>query len=334
MKRLLTYIVLGGASLGLALAQAPDQPKPPADAPPAPAPVPAPEAPGRPGKPPLPKVPMETRTFLGVATGPVDPSLRAQLSIPRGTGLTVHDVDKESPAGKALQQHDILTKYNDQILVSHDQLAVLVENSKNGDSVNLTLIRSGKEQTVSVTLAEHEVPVRPEGRPMMGFHPWMQGGEPWREGLERGREGLERGEQQLRDARQRMEEMQRGMSGPKEGEGRMMNRPGGDPGQNQNQGPSRREPGREARQTSTVRNATWVQDQVSLNLIENSDGRNLTITDDGKEVFRGPVNTDEEKTKVPEAYRESFQRLETQLKPGRGPEAAGAGTGKAPESVL
>jgi serine protease Do len=332
MKRLLTYIVLGGASLGLALAQAPDQPKPPADAPPAPAPAPAPEAPGRPDKPPLPKIPMEKRTFLGVATGPVDPSLRAQLSIPRGTGLTVHDVDKESPAGKALQEHDILTKYNDQILVSHEQLAVLVENSKSGDVINLTLIRSGKEQTVAVTLAEHEVPVRPEGRPMMGFHPWMQQhgrgmqpGEPWRE-------GGERGDPQPRDGRQRMEDMPRRPEGAKDGDGRMMNRPGGDPGQNQNQGPSRREPGREVRQTNTVRNATWVQDQVSLNLIENSEGRNLTITDDGKEVFRGPVNTDEEKTKVPEAYRESFERLESQLKSGRGPEAAAAG--KAPEEVL
>ena len=328
MKRLLTYIVLGGASLGLALAQAPDQPKPPADAPPAPAPVPAPEAPGRPGKPPLPKVPMETRTFLGVATGPVDPSLRAQLSIPRGTGLTVHDVDKESPAGKALQQHDILTKYNDQILVSHDQLAVLVENSKNGDSVNLTLIRSGKEQTVSVTLAEHEVPVRPEGRPMMGFHPWMQqNGRGMQPGDAWG-EGGERGEPQRGEGRQRMEDMPRRPEGPKDGDGRTMSRPEGSPGENQN----RREPGRELRQTNTVRNATWVQDQVSLNLTENSEGRNLTITDDGKEVFRGPVNTDEEKTKVPEAYRESFQRLETQLKPSRGPESAAAG--KPPEEVL
>jgi len=277
---------------------------------------------------------METRTFLGVATGPVDPSLRAQLSIPRGTGLTVHDVDKESPAGKALQEHDILTKYNDQILISHEQLAVLVENSKSGDAVNLTLIRGGKEQTVSVTLAAHEVPIRPEGRPMMGFHPWLQGGEPWREGLERGREGLERGreglergEQQLREARQRMEEMQRRMDGgPKEGEGRMMNRPGGDEGQN------RRESGRETRQSTTMRNATWVQDQVSLNLTENGEGRNLTITDGGKEVFRGPVNNDEEKAKVPEAYRESFKRLESQLNPERKREAAA--TGKAPEPVL
>jgi C-terminal processing protease CtpA/Prc len=102
---------------------------------------------------------MEKRTFLGLATGPMDPSLRAQLGIPRGTGITIHHVDKDSPSGKVLQEHDVLTKFNDQILVSHDQLAVLVENSKPGDNVSLTIFRGGKEQTVTVTLSSFRAPV-------------------------------------------------------------------------------------------------------------------------------------------------------------------------------
>lgn len=248
---------------------------------------------------------MEKRTFLGVATGPLDPTLRAQLGIPRGTGITIHHVDRESPAGKSLQEHDIVTKFNDQILVSHEQLAVLVENSKPGDNVSLTIIRGGKEQAVTITLAEHEVPVRPEGFPHMGFHPWMVPGR-----------GMNPAEQEMREARERMqmhsEGMNRRMDPPRESQGPERGRP--EPVRPEGD-PNRRSSSRETRSSGFVRNSTWVQDQVSLNLIENAEGRNLTVTDGGKEVFRGPVNSDEQKAKVPEAYQEAFKRLDSQLKP-------------------
>jgi len=246
---------------------------------------------------------MEKRTFLGVATGPLDPTLRTQLGIPRGTGITIHHVDRNSPAGKVVQEHDIVTKFNDQILVSHEQLAVLVENSKPGDSVSLTIIRGGKEQAVTVTLAEHEVPVRPEGFPNMGFQPWMVPGP-----------GHEFG--QSTDARiSRADAIARGWHasshGPAQGRaGTRSTGAGASAGD-----PNQRSSSRDTRSSGFVRNSTWVQDQVTLNLIENPEGRNLTVTDAGKEVFRGPVNSDEEKAKVPAPYQDAFKRLESQLKP-------------------
>jgi hypothetical protein len=77
------------------------------------------------------------------------------------------------------------------------------------------------------------------------------------------------------------------------------------------------------RRPNVVRHSTWVQDQVTIHLEETPEGRKLTITDAGKEVFRGPLNNEEERGKVPEAYREAVERLEAQLRPARPEEPRG-----------
>jgi len=103
-------------------------------------------------------MPMEKVTFLGVETGRVSPTVAAQLGIPERTGLTVLGVIDESPAAGVLQKHDVLTKFNDQILVNEGQLAVLVRAQKPGDEVSISFLRGGKETKARVKLAEHEVP--------------------------------------------------------------------------------------------------------------------------------------------------------------------------------
>lgn len=116
-------------------------------------------------------VEMEKVAYLGVETMPVDPTVAAQLSLPRDTGLAVRRVAEGSPAASLLQKHDILTRLDDQILIDMRQLSVLVRNHKTGDEVKLTLIRGGKETTVKAKLGEREVPklAMDEGRPMMQF---------------------------------------------------------------------------------------------------------------------------------------------------------------------
>lgn len=57
-----------------------------------------------------------------------------------------------------LQEHDILLKMDDQILVNLEQLSVLVRGKKKGDEVILTYLRGGKESKANVILGEHEVP--------------------------------------------------------------------------------------------------------------------------------------------------------------------------------
>ncbi len=118
---------------------------------------------------------------------------RHQLNLPKGTGLVVMYVDKDSPAGAAgIQQDDVIEKLDDQILVNGPQLAVLVRDKKAGESVTLTIIRGGQSLTVTAKLAEKELPVLDDGE-QPGFMPvpqaWngaftpMDGGGGWQRGV-------------------------------------------------------------------------------------------------------------------------------------------------------
>jgi serine protease Do len=104
------------------------------------------------------EVEKEKVAFLGVQTAPVSRTLATQLGLPRGTGLVVTELVDDSPAATSLQEHDILTKLDDQILVGQQQLSVLIRNKKQGDEVTLTVFRGGKESKVKVKLGEREVP--------------------------------------------------------------------------------------------------------------------------------------------------------------------------------
>ena len=100
----------------------------------------------------------EKVAFLGVETMPVGRTVAAQLGLPRDTGLVVRRVSEGSPAAGLLQEHDVLTKLDDQILIDMHQLSVLVRSRKAGDEVKLTYVRGGKEITTKAKLGEHEVP--------------------------------------------------------------------------------------------------------------------------------------------------------------------------------
>lgn len=101
---------------------------------------------------------METVTFLGVQTAPADRTLAEQLGLQKDTGLVVVEVVPDSPAAGILKPHDVLLKFNDQLLINPFQFSVLVRNQKEGDEITLTYLRSGKQATAKVKLGKHEVP--------------------------------------------------------------------------------------------------------------------------------------------------------------------------------
>ena len=104
------------------------------------------------------KMEKEMVTFLGVEAQPVSTTLTVQLGLPKGAGLVVTHVAPDSAAAGALQEHDILLKLDDQLVVEGRQLSVLVRNHKEGDEVTLTYVRGGKQATAKVKLGQHEVP--------------------------------------------------------------------------------------------------------------------------------------------------------------------------------
>lgn len=109
----------------------------------------------------------EKAAYMGVATTFVDGALRHQVKLPRGMGLIVQYVQKDSPAAQAgVQVNDILEKLDDQWLVDLQQMAVLVRSHKPGDRVTLSIIRGGERLSLPVKLGEKELPVLEENGAM------------------------------------------------------------------------------------------------------------------------------------------------------------------------
>lgn len=91
--------------------------------------------------------------FLGVVTTHIQDELRDQLGLPFGSGLALSFVSPESPAEKAdLQRGDIIFKLDDQLLFNPQQLASLVRGHKPEDAVVISVLRKGRQFTLSAAL--------------------------------------------------------------------------------------------------------------------------------------------------------------------------------------
>lgn len=104
---------------------------------------------------------LKEETFLGISTHSVDAALAAQMELPPETGLVVVQIAPDSPAAAVLKPLDLITRFDDQILIEPRQLGVLVRSKKEGDEVKLTLFRAGKKQTVTVKLTKKLMPPLP-----------------------------------------------------------------------------------------------------------------------------------------------------------------------------
>jgi hypothetical protein len=99
--------------------------------------------------------------WLGISTMEASEALSSQLELEPGVGLVITYVVPDSPAAKAgLQKNDVLTRFDEQSLVHPAQFRKLVRVRKEGDTVNLVYYRSGKRQKVSVTLGKTKAETR------------------------------------------------------------------------------------------------------------------------------------------------------------------------------
>jgi hypothetical protein len=105
----------------------------------------------------------QPQAYIGIVTAPVPAELTAQLGLPEGFGLLVQDVLPDSPAKAAgLAKYDVLKTFNDQQLVNPDQLSALVRSAGKDKEINLTLMRKGQEQRVTVKVGERSVAEHPD----------------------------------------------------------------------------------------------------------------------------------------------------------------------------
>jgi hypothetical protein len=112
--------------------------------------------------------PAEAQPYAGVNLGYLSDKVRAehsQAAIPAGLGVLVGFVDPTGPAAGKIEEGDILTRLDDQILVNTSQFQSLVRLRKAGDTIKLTLVRGAEVQVAEVKL-EARVPKAFASRPV------------------------------------------------------------------------------------------------------------------------------------------------------------------------
>jgi hypothetical protein len=252
--------------------------------------------------------------YVGLSVTPTNPETRAQLKLGDGVGLTVMDVAAQSPAADAgLQRLDVIHRLNDQLLVNQQQLSTLIRLHGSGQEVTLHLFRAGEARDVKVTIGKTQRLVRPHGwrqqirfapggvevvplEPRRGDRPRWAANDPdadaRRQHIERQMDRLRRElkeNEALQDAqRQEIERKLLLMH-------RQMNAVRGD-----------------APAGGNVTHAMRINDgEHDIEIRTTDDDKHLKVTDAaGEIVFEGPINTDEQRAKVPAEVMEKIEKFE------------------------
>lgn len=108
-----------------------------------------------------------TRGWLGVYIQRLTPEMAETLSVPGKKGAVVADVTKDGPAEKAgLRSGDVIVAFDGKAVGDEHELPNLVASTKPGRTIDIKVIREGKEMTIPVTIAEMEgEPSRRAGGP-------------------------------------------------------------------------------------------------------------------------------------------------------------------------
>ena len=258
--------------------------------------------------------------FIGVVTSPLGEAVRAQTTLPEDVGLSVDVVSPDSPAAKAgLKAHDILAKYDDQLLCAAVQLSALVKRTGTGNKATLIVLRGGKELPIEVTVGEHaaQATFKVEGLNIAVGQPGQPGGP-------RDVAGQPLAPEVIR----LIEEMGVKAGGVVFGEqyGFAVPAPGVDaPVLPQSSGPNDT-PQVQRNQRIVLVNPNVQSQSQSVSIVANDDGRvelretngkrTVTILDkSGAQQYSGPLDTQEDREKIPAELRSRVEQAEASAGP-------------------
>ncbi len=275
--------------------------------------APAPPAPPAPPGQPAPESsqdrrPKEPVTYLGVETSDVPRVLSEQLGLARGFGVVVDYVVPDGPAAAAgVKESDILKMLNDQILTGPEQLGKLVRSFPEGTNITLTVLRKGAESKITVKLGKHEVRAR---HGMNGFDKHWNFGDGDFGMLGNLRDLQDLGNSQKEIIRDAVERARHEVERAKDDVMRAKD--------------VARRAMRDVRVSTTDDNGTIRTTRIDLGKaeivfsdekgemkIDSVDGKKqLTAKDpQGRLLFSGPVETEQDRAKMPADVRERFEKL-------------------------
>ena len=92
------------------------------------------------------------KAYLGITGGSVTQQLQMQYNLPVSSGVYVYSIEQNGAAAKSgLQAGDIITKLDDKDITSMTDLMTAKKTYKAGDTVKMTVNRSGSETTLDFT---------------------------------------------------------------------------------------------------------------------------------------------------------------------------------------
>jgi serine protease Do len=98
-----------------------------------------------------------TRGWLGVGIQDLTPELAEYYGLEARKGVVVTQVFEGDPAAKAgVQKNDVITALDGQPVSTGRELSAIVANRSVGDKTKITLLRGGKEMTLTATVAKRE----------------------------------------------------------------------------------------------------------------------------------------------------------------------------------
>jgi len=287
----------------------------------------------------MPVPPPKPTRYLGVVTSQLPPELAAQLGLAEGFGLLVNEVVPESPAAVVgVQKWDVLTRFNDQQLVSAEQFATLVRAQAKDAETSLTLLRKSAEQKVTIKVGEK---MMPERRSMPSPGDWQREMERWKgpatDAARRLQEKMKEYGEKMRDYEKRLKEFQERMKNWQKNPGEEMPQLPPPPAPPESAGgppvppvpPSDilREvrPGGQAEirrlqpQGGVVYNTGSakfrMKDEQGEIEISNVDGKRVLVakSPSGETIFDGPIETEEQRAALPESVREKIKRIDVRV---------------------
>jgi serine protease Do len=96
-----------------------------------------------------------TRGYVGVEAQKISEGMAKALHLPDAGGALIAGVSQDGPAAKAgVQPGDVVEAVNGQKVENPRELAVQIAAVKPGDQAKLEILRDGKKQTVTATVAE------------------------------------------------------------------------------------------------------------------------------------------------------------------------------------
>ncbi len=96
-----------------------------------------------------------TRAYLGVIIQDVDASMAKALGMKNPEGAIVNEVQSDTPAEKAgIKVKDVIIRVDDTAIRDNSHLRNVISSSRPGDRRRITVIRDGKEKTITVKLDE------------------------------------------------------------------------------------------------------------------------------------------------------------------------------------